>query len=330
MTISRKFSARRVWLLAAYVTMTASANAQENYPSRAITLVVHTTAGASSDVTARATADEMAKRLGQQFVVENRAGAGGMIGAEMVAKAAPNGYTLLAGASSVMVMIPAVTKRKLPIDLDTDLIPIGRITHSSGFVLVVNEKSAFRSLRDLIAAAKANPGKITYASAGPATNPHMLGEMLSLLAGVTLNHIAYKGPGPAQTDVLAGAIDCQFDTPSNVLQFIIAKRLRGLVLTGAARYAGLPDVPTAAEVGYPDLYLRGWTGMYAPRDTPAAIVGKLRAALKDVLESERFKARLAALDQELGMLIGDDLLREQRKERDIWRKVATARNIVLE
>jgi len=310
--------------------MTASANAQENYPSRAITLVVHTTAGASSDVTARATADEMGKRLGQQFVVENRAGAGGIIGAEMVAKAAPNGYTLLAGASSVMVMIPAVTKRKLPIDLDTDLIPIGRITHSSGFVLVVNEKSAFRSLRDLIAAAKANPGKITYASAGPATNPHMLGEMLSLLASVTLNHIAYKGPGPAQTDVLAGAIDCQFDTPSNVLQFIIAKRLRGLVLTGAARYAGLPDVPTAAEVGYPDLYLRGWTGMYAPRDTPAAIVGKLRAALKDVLESERFKARLAALDQELGMLIGDDLLREQRKERDIWRKVATARNIVLE
>ena len=96
------------------------------------------------------------------------------------------------------------------------------------------------------------------------------------------------------------------------------------------RYAGLPDVPTAAEVGYPDLYLRGWTGMYAPRDTPAAIVGKLRAALKDVLESERFKARLVALDQELGMLIGDDLLREQRKERDIWRKVATARNIVLE
>jgi len=330
MTISRKFSARRVWLFAAYVTMTASANAQENYPSRAITLAVHTTAGASSDVTARATADEMGKRLGQQFVVENRAGAGGIIGAEMVAKAAPNGYTLLAGASSVMVMIPAVTKRKLPIDLDTDLIPIGRITHSSGFVLVVNEKSAFRSLRDLIAAAKANPGKITYASAGPATNPHMLGEMLSLLAGVTLNHIAYKGPGPAQTDVLAGAIDCQFDTPSNVLQFIIAKRLRGLVLTGAARYAGLPDVPTAAEVGYPDLYLRGWTGMYAPRDTPAAIVGKLRAALKDVLESERFKARLAALDQELGMLIGDDLLREQRKERDIWRKVATARNIVLE
>ena len=330
MTTSRKSSARRVWLLAADVTMTASANAQENYPSRAITLIVHTTAGASSDVTARATADEMAKRLGQQFVVENRAGAGGMIGAEMVAKAAPNGYTLLAGASSVMVMIPAVTKRKLPIDLDTDLIPIGRITHSSGFVLVVNEKSAFRSLRDLIAAAKANPGKITYASAGPATNPHMLGEMLSLLAGVTLNHIAYKGPGPAQTDVLAGAVDCQFDTPSNVVQFIIAKRLRGLVLTGPARYAGLPDVPTAAEVGYPDLYLRGWTGMYAPRDTPAAIVGKLRATLKDVLESERFKARLVALDQELGMLIGDDLLREQRKERDIWRKVATARNIVLE
>src|SRR6185436_1067879 len=170
------------------------------------------------------------------------------IGTELVAKAAPNGYTLLAGASSVIVMIPAVSKRKLPIDLDADLIPIGRITHSHGFVLVVNEKSSFKTLKDLIAAAKANPGKVTYASAGPATNPHMLGEMLSMLAGVSLSHIAYKGPNPAQVDLLAGAIDCQFDTPSSVLPFVTAGRLRALALTGPTRYPGMPDVPTTAEV----------------------------------------------------------------------------------
>jgi tripartite-type tricarboxylate transporter receptor subunit TctC len=310
--------------------MLAEATAQETYPSRPIRLVVHTTAGASSDVTARATAEEMGKRLGQQFVVDNRPGAGGMIGAEVVARSAPNGYTLLAGASSVIVMIPAVTRRKLPIDLDTDLVPIGRITHSPGFVLVVNEKSSFKSLKDLIAAARLNPEKVTYGSAGPATNPHMLGEMLSMLAGVSLNHIAYKGPGPAQVDVLAGAIDCQFDTPSSVIQLIATKRLRGLAITGPARYPGLPDVPTTAELGFPDLYLRGWTGIYAPGNTPPAIVRKLQSTLKEVLETREFQAKLVALDQQPGMLIGDDLLRAQRKEREVWRKVATTRNIVLE
>lgn len=320
----------RLLLLAASVLMLTEATAQETYPSRPIRLVVHTTAGASSDVTARATAEEMGKRLGQQFVVDNRPGAGGMIGAEVVARSAPNGYTLLAGASSVIVMIPAVTRRKLPIDLDTDLVPIGRITHSPGFVLVVNEKSPFRSLKDLIAAAKVNPGKVTYGSAGPATNPHMLGEMLSMLGGVSLNHIAYKGPGPAQVDVLAGAIDCQFDTPSSVIQLIAARRLRGLVITGPARYPGLPEVPTTAELGFPDLYLRGWTGMYAPGATPPAIVKKLQSTLKEVMETREFQAKLVALDQQPGMLIGDDLLREQRKEREVWRKVATTRNIVLE
>jgi len=317
-------------LTVASFLLLAAATAEQAYPNRPIRLVVHTTAGASSDVTARATAEEMAKRLGQQFVVENRSGAGGMIGAELVAKSAPDGYTLLAGASSVIVMMPAVSKRKLPIDLDIDLIPIGRITHSPGFVLVVNEKSPYRSLKDLITAAKGNPGKLTYGSAGPATNPHMLGEMLNLLAGISLNHIAYKGPGPAQTDLLGGAIDCQFDTPSSVIQFVAGARLRALAITGPARYVGMPDVPTTAELGFPDLYLRGWTGMYAPRGTPSVIVNKLRATLREVLETPQFKAKLLSLDQQPGLLIGDELLSEQRREREIWRKVAAARNIVLE
>jgi tripartite-type tricarboxylate transporter receptor subunit TctC len=308
-----------------------SASAQQTqFPTRPIRMVVHTTAGASSDVTARATAEELGSRLGQQFVVENRAGAGGLIGAEIVAKASPNGYTLLAGASSVMVMMPAVSKRKLPVDFDADFTPIGRITHSPGFALVVNEKSAYHTLKDFLAAAKANPGKLTYGSAGPATNPHMLGELLNMLAGVSLNHIAYKGPGPAQLDLLAGAIDSQFDTPSSVMSFIKAGRLRALVLTGPVRYSALPDVPTAKEAGLPDLVLQGWTALYAPSGTPPAVVKRLQTVFKDVLESAPFKARLAALDQQPGLLIGDALLHEQRREREKWRKVASARNILLE
>ncbi len=320
-----------ILLFAAIVSMPAAAGAaEETYPNRPIRLVVHTTAGASSDVTARVTAEEMGKRLGQQFVVDNRSGAGGLIGAETVAKSTPNGYTLLAGASSVMVMMPAVSKRKLPIDMDADFVPIGRITHSPGFVLVVNGKSPYKTLKDLIAAARVNPGKITYASAGPATNPHMLGEMLSMLAGVSMNHIAYKGPGPAQVDLLGGAVDCQFDTPSAVVPLVAAGRLRALAITGPARYTGLPDVATTKELGFPDLVLRGWTAMYAPRDTPPAIVAKLQATLKDVLENPQFKARLVSLDQQPGLLIGNELLREQQRERAIWRKVATTRNIMLE
>ena len=320
----------RALVFSAAALATAGAAAQQGYPHRPIRLVVHTTAGASSDVTARATAEEMGKRLGQQFVVENRAGAGGLIGAEVVANAPANGYTLLAGASSVMVMMPAVSRRKLPVDFDVDLVPIGRITHSAGFVLVVNEKSSFRSLKDLIAGAKANPGKVTYGSAGPATNPHMLGEMLNLLAGVSLTHIAYKGPNPAQIDLLASAIDCQFDTPSSVMQFVAAGRLRALVITGPVRYPGLPEVPTTAEVGFPELLLRGWTAMYAPRGTPPDIVARLQVTLKDVLENQQFRAKLVALDQQPGLLIGADLLREQRREREVWRKVAAVRNIALD
>jgi tripartite-type tricarboxylate transporter receptor subunit TctC len=158
----------------------------------------------------------------------------------------------------------------------------------------------------------------------------MLGEMLSMLAGVSLNHIAYKGPGPAQIDLLAGAIDCQFDTPSSVLPHVTAGKLRGLALTGPTRYPGLPDVPTTKELGFPDLYLRGWTAMYAPANTPPAIVKKLQSTFKEVLETREFQKKLAALDQQPGLLIGDDLLREQRREREVWRKVATTRNIVLE
>jgi tripartite-type tricarboxylate transporter receptor subunit TctC len=327
-------SSRRAWLymwgaILAGTSVLGAAQSPEPYPNRPIRLIVHTTPGAASDMTARATADEMAKRLGQQFIVDNRGGAGGIIGAELVAKSTPDGYTLLAGASSVMVMIPAISKRKLPFDPDADLVPIGRITHSPGFVLAVNEKSPYRSAKELVAAAKASPGKIKYGSAGQGTNPHMLGELLSDVAAVTMIHVPYRGPGQAQLDLLGGAIDLQFDTPSSVSPHIATGRLRGLLLTDRIRYAGLLAVPTAAEAGYPELFLKGWTAMYAPRGTPQPIVDKLRATFKDVMLSTPFQERLVKLDQVPGYLGGDELLVEQRKSREFWRKLALQRGLDL-
>jgi tripartite-type tricarboxylate transporter receptor subunit TctC len=307
----------------------AAAQAAETYPSRPVRFIVHTTPGAASDLTARTMADELSKRLAQQFIVDNRGGAGGIVGADIVAKATPDGYTLLAGASSVMVMIPAISKRKLPFDPDVDLIPIGRITHSPGFVLVVNEKSPYRSVKDLIAAAKASPGKIKYGSAGLGTNPHMLGELLSDIGGVTMTHIPYRGPGPAQLDLLGGAIELQFDSAATVVPHIATGRLRGLIITDFERYPGLPAVPTGAEAGYPDLLLKGWTAMYAPGATPRAVVEKLRATFKDVMLTKPFHERLMKLDLAPGFLDGEELLVEQRKSRDFWRKFAAQRGIAL-
>ena len=320
---------RRLCALIAGAALSAAAPAAEQYPSRPIRLIVHTTPGAASDMTARTAADEMSKRLGQQFIVDNRGGAGGIIGAELVAKATPDGYTLLAGASSVMVMIPAISKRKLPFDPDTDLVPIGRVTHSPGFVLVVNEKSPYRSIKDLVAAAKAQPGKIKYGSAGMGTNPHMLGELMSDLGGVTMVHVPYRGPVPALLDLLGGATDFQFDSPITVVPHITSGRLRGLMITDRERYPGLPAIPTAAEVGSPDLFLKGWTAMYAPRGVPKAVLEKLRATFRDISMTKQFQERLLKQDLAPGYLGGDELLMEQRKSREFWRKLAAVRGIEL-
>lgn len=309
--------------------LAGQANGQENYPSHPIKVIVPTTAGSNSDITARLMADEMGRRLGQQIVVENRAGAGGSIGTEAVAKATPDGYTLLMGASSVMVMLPAVSRRKLPYDPDVDFAPIGRI-HVSSFVLVVSAKSSFNSFADVVKAAKAQPGRISYASAGPATNPHLLGEMLSVVSGTSLNHVPYKGPGPAQMDVLGGNVDLQFDTPPSVLPLIRSGKLRALAVTGETRVTSLPDVPTVVELGYPQLRLNGWTALYAPRSTPAGALAKLRLAFRESMQSPKIRTAIADLGNEPDGMMGDALLQEQYKSREVWRKLAASRGIALD
>lgn len=305
------------------------AASQETFPTKPIKIIVPTTAGSSSDVVVRMVAEDMGRRLGQPLVIENRAGAGGAIGAEAVARSPADGYTLLAGSSSVMVMLPATSRRKLPYDPDGDFVPVGR-TNLTSFVLVVSSKSNFQSLADLVKAAKAQPGNISYASAGSGTNAHLFGEMLSLLSGTNLTHVPYKGPGPAQVDVLGGVVDMQIDTTLAVRSLIKSGRLRALAVTGAAREALLPEVPTVTELGYPQLTLTGWTALYAPRGTPNTVVLKLQSVLKESLQATKVQSQLVEMGNTLDLTVGDALLRDQRKNRETWSKLADTRGISLD
>src|SRR6218665_22698 len=214
-------------------------------------------------------------------------------------------------------------------DADAAFAPRGRIS-ASPFLLVVGGHSGIASLAELLAAARADPGRISYASAGPAPNPHMLGEMLSLLSGTVLRHVPYRGPGPAQIDLLGGSVDMQFDTPSATLALIQAGKLRALAVTGSTRLAALPEVPTVGELGYPQLQLLGWTALYAPRAVPPAVLALLQETLQQTLLSPPVRAGLLAMGSQPDTLIGDELLQEQRKSRERWRQLAQDRGIALD
>ncbi|WP_241070511.1 Bug family tripartite tricarboxylate transporter substrate binding protein [Achromobacter insuavis] len=311
------------------LALAGTAQAQDAYPSKPIKVIVHTLPGASSDVLARAVSKTMGEQLGQSFVVENRSGAGGAIGVDAVAKAAPDGYTLLAGASSAMVMLPIVLSRKLPYDENKDFAPIGVISRSP-FVLVASKASGIRSVEDLIARAKAEPGKLTYGSAGPGTNPHLLGELLSQLAGIQLSHIPYKGPAAAESDLIGGTIDILFDTPSSALPYVKAGKTVAIAATSDARVADAPDVPTVAELGYPSLTLYGWTALYAPAATPPAVQAKLREALRQALKTPALREFILNSGNDILDLYGDDLLKMQVGMQDFWRDVVKARGIRLD
>jgi len=252
------------------------------YPSKPIRLVVPWPAGGASDIVARAVAEEMRKSLGAMIVVENRAGATGRIGTEEVKRSAPDGYTLLMAISSTHGIAPALDT-KLPYDPVKDFTPIG-LAAIGPLAVVVSLNVPAKNIAELVAYAKKNPGKLSYASAGPGSGSHLFGEMLNKEAGIDLRHIPYKGTSPALVDVVSGNVDVFIDG-ATVRRYVAEGKLKLLATTGTARWSAYPEVPTVKEQGYPKLHTAGWFGLMGPKDLPVPLVTRLNQALNAALAS---------------------------------------------
>ena len=265
------------------------AAAAQTYPVRAISLVVPFPAGGTTDVLARAVGQELSKSLGQPVVVESKPGAGATLGADFVAKAKPDGYTLLMGA--VHHTIATSVYKKLPYDFQKDLTPISTVALVPN-VLVINPNVPAKTVRELLALAKADPGKFTYGSNGNGTGQHLIGAQFEAMGGVQLLHVPYKGSGPLTTDLLGGQITMSFDTITPVLQHIKSGKLRALAVTTLKRSSALPDVPTLDEAGLKGFDLGTWFGLLAPAGTPKDVVARLNAEIVKIVNAPDFRKKM--------------------------------------
>ena len=252
--------------------------------------------GGAVDVVGRIIGQKLGVLLGQNVVIDNRAGANYNIGTELVARSAPDGYTLLTTAGGHTIN-PTVY-RKLPYDTLRDFAPISHIANSGGLVIVVHPSFPARSLQELIDMARASPGKISYGSAGVGNLTHIAGEMFQVMAGVKFNHVPYRSAGPAINDLLGGQIPLMFGPSPVVVPMVQAERLRPLAFTGLKRSAQLPAVPTVDELGVKGYEATGWYGLYGPRGTPRAIVDRLSAAVRQIVQMPDTRERFAALNLE--------------------------------
>jgi len=310
----------------AALALAAPARAQ-GFPSKTIKLVVPFPAGGGTDVMARALGDGLSRELGLTVIVENKAGAGTVIGNDMVAKSAPDGHTLLLTTSAIAI-VPSLYP-KLPYRADTDLVPVVLLGVAPN-VAVVRAQSPIRSAKDLLERLRAEPGHLSYASAGNGTTTHLAAELLKNNTGLSMVHVPYRGASPAITDLLAGQIDVMFGTLPSVAPFIKSGKLRALGVTGGRRSPLLPDVPTFAESGAPGYEADVLYGVFATGGTPAAAIERLEAALRTAARSEGFKRRAEAEGLVLTLNGPADALRIQRAEEAKWRRLIKASGITAE
>ena len=273
----------------------ASAALAQGYPSRAVHVVIPLSAGGTTDVPGRLIAQKLSETLGQQFYVENKAGAGGMIGSDYVAKSKPDGYTLLLTATP-FVITPHVYK-KMPYQALADFAPVVRIA-SGPYVLVVHPSLGVHSVKELIALARKQPGKIDFASSGNGSAQHLVTALFAYMAGIQLNHVPYKGSGPAQQDLIAGIVKMSFVGTPIAIPHVKAGRLIALGVSTAKRSAEMPDVPTIAEAGVPGYEARVWIGMLAPTGTPGEIVTSLNGEIGKLVRTEEMRKLLVPTGME--------------------------------
>jgi tripartite-type tricarboxylate transporter receptor subunit TctC len=283
--------------------------------------------GGGTDTFARPLAAKLAAQLGQQVVIDNRGGAGGTIGADVVAKSAPDGYTFLVGAVHHTVA-PAVYK-SLPYDLDKDLAPVTGVAYVPD-VLVVNRNVKAQSVKELVALAKASPGKLNYGSSGNGTTRHLAGIIFGNLAGVTLQHVPYKGSGPAMTALLGGEIEMIFEGLGSASSYMRAGTIRALAVTSPRRSPAFPDVPTMAEAGVPGFESLSWYGLWAPAGTPPEVIQRMQAAVANALKSPEIQSAWASQGAEPGGEPQEQFQAFVRAETVKWGKLARDAKVTID
>lgn len=311
----------------AFCTVSPSAMAQAAYPSKPITLVVTYPPGGGADAMARLIAPKMGEALGQTIVIENKPGAGGQIGAAAVAKAAPDGYTLMLDASSFSVN-PSLYP-KLPYDSSKAFQPVGVVALFPNVVLV-NANFAAKSIADLIAAAGKTKDAVSYASSGNGSAQHLAGALFESAAKVDMVHVPYKGGGPALNDVIGGQVPLIFGNLASTLQHVQSGKLRALAVTSGKRSPILPDVPTLNESGLRGTEIYEWNAVFAPSNTPEPVMKKLSAAFQQALESPEVKARVAQLGGEIQKGTPEQAKKFIEQQIHLWGRVIKDRNITIE
>jgi tripartite-type tricarboxylate transporter receptor subunit TctC len=293
----------------------------QNYPSRPVKFIVPTPPGGVVDVCGRILANYLQGALGQPFVVDNRAGAGNTIGSKDAAEATPDGYTLLFSAASGMIIAPLLHPNA-GYDPLTSFDPIALLA-ASPLILVVNPAVPAHSVAELVAYAKANPGKVNFSSGGIGVLPHLTGEFFKAQAGIDIVHVPYKGGGPSVTDLVAGNVQLTFENSGVLIPLIESGKLRALAVTSPQRMPELPDVPTMVESGYPTFVITAWTGLVAPAHTPVSVIAKLNAAINAGLATPALREPLVKLG--FAALGGTpaDLTAVMRTELDRWRPIVT-------
>jgi tripartite-type tricarboxylate transporter receptor subunit TctC len=300
----------------------------ENYPDRPLKLVIPFAAGGSSDVIGRLIANELAVRLKQPVVVVNAPGAGGMIALQQVLSAPADGYTLLQPNASTLTMAPQLMRRKTR----EPWLQFAPISTLYGFVNVLVAAPGLRadSLKDLIRYAKANPGRLSFASPGVGTTPHLLGEQLKRDAGIEMTHVAYKGAAPALTDVMAGQVDLMFEQPLTLIPLLESRKLKALAIAGSKRHPSLPAVPTVGEQGMPSLALQSWAGIVTPLGTPNEVVAKLSRAINEILAEPSVREAMTARGVDPMRRTIPEFDRLIRTEYARWTPIIQAQRIYLD
>jgi len=313
---------------AAVLALAGASAIAQNYPVKPIRMVVHFPPGGPTDLVARMIGQKFTEAWGQQVLIDNRPGAGGIVGVEQIVRAPADGYNLLFATGGSMSIAPAVYA-KLPYNVFTDLAPVS-LAVINPQILVLHPSVPANSVKELIALAKSRPGQINYASVGPGSPQHLGVEMMKYMTGIDMVHIPYKGTAPAITDVLAGHVSLMFNSMPSVLPLVHVKKLKALAVSSAKRSAAAPDVPTVAEAGVPGFGYVTWYGVLAPAATPKDIVAKLNAEIVRSLNDKEMSQRLIKEGSEPLPGSPDQFAKFMRAEYEQWRKTIAAAKLKIE